>query len=188
MGGHGITKSEYSCLMRSQFSSNRKCNATPTTKWYDGHTLNTIFQLLNRSLYIYICQQSEMLTTSELKSTIFWDMRPCSPLKVNRRFGGSYSLHFKGPRIRRGRNQREKKVGSRLCYGLDGWGSIPGKGKTFLFSTTSRPALGPSQSTVQWVPGALSLRVQRSESEAHHHSEVTNGGAIPPLPPDVFMT
>jgi hypothetical protein len=24
------------------------------------------------------------------KSTIFWDITPCSPLKVNRRFGGTY--------------------------------------------------------------------------------------------------
>jgi hypothetical protein len=27
-------------------------------------------------------------------STIFWDIRPCSPLKVNGRFGGTYRLHL----------------------------------------------------------------------------------------------
>jgi hypothetical protein len=26
------------------------------------------------------------------KSTIFWDITPCSPLKVNRHFGGTYLL------------------------------------------------------------------------------------------------
>jgi hypothetical protein len=29
-----------------------------------------------------------------MKSTIFWDITPCSPLKVKRRFGGIYRLHF----------------------------------------------------------------------------------------------
>jgi hypothetical protein len=40
------------------------------------------------------------------KSTVFWDMTPCSPLKVNRRFGGTYRLHFQGRRINQTRNQR----------------------------------------------------------------------------------
>jgi hypothetical protein len=34
-----------------------------------------------------------------LKSSIFWDITPCSPLKVNRRFGGTRTLHFQGRRI-----------------------------------------------------------------------------------------
>jgi hypothetical protein len=29
-----------------------------------------------------------------MKSTIFWDIKPCSPLRVNRRFGGTYRLHM----------------------------------------------------------------------------------------------
>jgi hypothetical protein len=33
---------------------------------------------------------SEFLTAVVLKSTIFWDVTPCSPLKINRRFGGKY--------------------------------------------------------------------------------------------------
>jgi hypothetical protein len=31
-----------------------------------------------------------------MKSTIFWGTTPCSPLKVNRRFEGTYRLHFLG--------------------------------------------------------------------------------------------
>jgi hypothetical protein len=33
-----------------------------------------------------------------MKSIIFWDMTPCSPLSFNRRFGGTYRLHFQGRR------------------------------------------------------------------------------------------
>jgi hypothetical protein len=29
-----------------------------------------------------------------IKNTIFWDITPCSPLSVNRRFGGTYRLHL----------------------------------------------------------------------------------------------
>jgi hypothetical protein len=38
----------------------------------------------------------------------------------------------------------------------------------FLFTTTSRIALGPTQPPIQWVRGALSLGVKRSEREADH--------------------
>jgi hypothetical protein len=37
-----------------------------------------------------------VLTAVVTKATIFWDITPCSPLKVNRRFGGTYRLHLQG--------------------------------------------------------------------------------------------
>jgi hypothetical protein len=43
--------------------------------------------------------------------TIFWDIMPCSPLKDNRHFGGTYRLHIQD-RISRVRYQREITV---LC-------------------------------------------------------------------------
>jgi len=38
----------------------------------------------------------------------------------------------------------------------------------FLFTTASREVLGPTQPPIQWVAGALSLRVKRPVLEADH--------------------
>jgi hypothetical protein len=48
---------------------------------------------------------SEVLTTEVMKSSLFWDITPCSPLKVNRRFGATCGLHLR--RINHARNQHE---------------------------------------------------------------------------------
>jgi hypothetical protein len=34
----------------------------------------------------------EVLTAMVMKRTIFWGITPCSPLSVNRRFGGTYRV------------------------------------------------------------------------------------------------
>jgi hypothetical protein len=80
-----------------------------------------------------------------------------------------------------------------LGYGLDdrGFESRQGLG-IVLFSTASRPALGPTQPPIQWVPGALSMGVKRQAREADH-SPPSNAGvkrmreAIPPLSQYAFM-
>jgi hypothetical protein len=59
-------------------------------------------------------------------------------------------------------------VGTATGYGLDGPGSIPGRGKTFLFSTASRPTLGPTQPPAGHSPPSS--------------AEVKKGGATPSLP------
>jgi hypothetical protein len=58
---------------------------------------------------------------------------------------------------------------------------------TFLYSTASRPALGPTQPSIQSVLRAISQRVKRPGSEGDHShpssAEVKNCGATPPFPP-----
>jgi hypothetical protein len=69
-----------------------------------------------------------------------------------------------------------------MGHELDGRGSIPGRGKVFLFSVVFRPALGSTQPPVQWALGALPPGVKRPWHEANHElpssAEVKNGGAI----------
>jgi hypothetical protein len=45
-----------------------------------------------------MCEKILCLTVRVTKSITFWDMMPCSPLSVNRRFGGTYRLHLQGRR------------------------------------------------------------------------------------------
>jgi hypothetical protein len=47
---------------------------------------------------------------------------------------------------------------------LDGRDSIPGRGNGFPLTSVSRPALGPTQPPVQWVPGVLSPGVKRDRA------------------------
>jgi hypothetical protein len=51
--------------------------------------------------------------------------------------------------------------------------SSSGRVKNFLFSTSSRPALGPTQPSIQWGLGALSPWVKRQGREADHSSPVS---------------
>jgi hypothetical protein len=41
----------------------------------------------------------EVLAAVGMKNSAFWDITPCTPLKVNRRFGGICCLHLQGRRI-----------------------------------------------------------------------------------------
>jgi hypothetical protein len=84
--------------------------------------------------------------------------------------------------------KRDSPVGIATGYGLDGqlFDSRECQ-EIFLCSTASRPALGPNQSPIQWILGALSPGVKRPGREADHHQPlsstgVKNGGAIYPLP------
>jgi hypothetical protein len=56
----------------------------------------------------------------------------------------------------------------------------------FLFSTASRPALGPTQHSVKWITGAFSPGIQRLGHEANDtplsSAEVKNCGAMHLLP------
>jgi hypothetical protein len=52
-----------------------------------------------------ICVGAEVLTVVIMKSSIFWDRTPCSPLKVNRRFAGPCRFQIQGSRVSLARNK-----------------------------------------------------------------------------------
>jgi hypothetical protein len=52
-----------------------------------------------------------------MKSAIFCDITLCIPLKVNRRFGGTYRFHLQS-RISRAKYQRESKCHAGIFLGL----------------------------------------------------------------------
>jgi hypothetical protein len=59
----------------------------------------------------------EVLTAVVMKSSLFWDITPCCPLEVNRRFRGTCRLHLQGLRIIQARNTHV--AGSKFGLFLD---------------------------------------------------------------------
>jgi hypothetical protein len=72
-----------------------------------------------------------------------------------------------------------------------GRSSSPGRVKNFLSSTSSKPALGPTQHPIQWVPGVLSPGLKRPGREADHSpptsAEVKNTWIYTSTSPYAFM-
>jgi hypothetical protein len=88
----------------------------------------------------------------------------------------------------------ESAVGIAIGYGLEDRGvevRVPVKIKNILFSTSSRPALGSTQTPIQWVPWALSSGVKRPVREADHLSpaswDVKKMWLYTSTPPYAFM-
>jgi hypothetical protein len=73
-----------------------------------------------------------------------------------------------------------------LRAGWSGFESWQGVG-IFHFTTVSRPALGPTQPPIRWVPGALFLGVKWPKHEAHrslpYSAEVNNAWSYTSTPP-----
>jgi hypothetical protein len=79
--------------MEAIFSSETLVTIQRTTRIY-----TTEYDTLHK----YRCENLKSYKVYRiLKSTVFWDITACSPLRVNRRFGGTFSLHFQGRRISR---------------------------------------------------------------------------------------
>jgi hypothetical protein len=55
---------------------------------------------------VFLPIQTRFTQQDFTESIIFWDITPWTPLKVNRRFGGTYRLHLQSRKISRARNQR----------------------------------------------------------------------------------
>jgi hypothetical protein len=81
-----------------------------------GGGLSCIPQKKGLGLNMKYLLEFEILTTLLMKSFIFWDITPCCPLKVNRRFGEKFHLHLQGQRISRARNHRESWALLTTCF------------------------------------------------------------------------
>jgi hypothetical protein len=61
----------------------------------------------------------------------------------------------------------------------------------FLCATSSRPALGPAKTSIQWVPAIVTPEVKRPPREADHSpppsSEVKNAWSYTSTPQYVLM-
>jgi hypothetical protein len=64
----------------------------------------------------------EVITAVVMKSSVFCDIMPCTPLKVNRRCEGT-CLHLEGRRISQARNQYE--ASSMQSSAMDSAGCLP---------------------------------------------------------------
>jgi hypothetical protein len=68
--------------------------------------------ICNKMTVILKSVRFEILTAMVMNSSIFWDITPCSPLKVNRRFRGISS---------ESKNRPNRKPASSTCYLLQDW-------------------------------------------------------------------
>jgi hypothetical protein len=61
----------------------------------------------------------EVLIPVVIKSSIFWNITLCSPLKVNGSWEGTCRIHFQGRSVSQARNQREAdSEQNSTCYTL----------------------------------------------------------------------
>jgi hypothetical protein len=101
---------------------------------------------------------------TKIKNAMFWDITPCSPLKVNWRFGGTYRLHLQGRRISRARNQRESRCLSLppalTPFSCSAYSSTL-KTEAIYSSETS---LDIQRTTRRYIPEDSTLRYHRCEN------------------------
>jgi hypothetical protein len=71
-----------------------------------SHSHNTIFAIQRRKSLS--AAPDSFMNNTLIKSPIFWDITQCSPLKVDRRFGGKCRPHLQGIRMSHPRNQHEE--------------------------------------------------------------------------------
>jgi hypothetical protein len=58
----------------------------------------------------------EVLTVVVMNSSILWNIMPCSLLKVNRRFRGTWHLQLQGQRINKAINQHDSRALLATCF------------------------------------------------------------------------
>jgi hypothetical protein len=55
-----------------------------------------------------------------MKSSIFWDITPCTPLKINRRFGGTYLSPPSASKDKTSKNNMKKEASRAWLDAEDG--------------------------------------------------------------------
>jgi hypothetical protein len=94
-----------------------------------------------------------------MNSTIFWDITPCSLLRVSRRFGRTYRLHVQGRKINRARNQRESRWQAELVSCLAYFLTL--KMEAICSSETS---VGSQWTTRRYIPEDGTIHNHRIEN------------------------
>jgi hypothetical protein len=72
-----------------------------------SYLLSEFMSYLLGDLLNYV--EFEVFTAVVMKSIIFWDMKPRSPLSFILRFGGTYRLHLQGRRNKFSKNQQASR-------------------------------------------------------------------------------
>jgi hypothetical protein len=92
----------------------------------------------------------DVLTAVIMKKFIFWDITPCSPLKVKRRFGETYRIHCQGRRISQAKYER----GNSACHLLSCWFRPPKMDAT----CSSETSVDFKQTTWRYIPRDRTLQ------------------------------
>jgi hypothetical protein len=88
-----LQKIEHGCFLVCECSSETSVTIHKTTRQYIPKE-SKLHSHRQENLKSCVTVRFEVLTAAFVKSSIFWDITPCSPLKVNRRFGGTCRLHI----------------------------------------------------------------------------------------------
>jgi hypothetical protein len=138
-----LRSSEETCAEKStwEFSTTRKKFGERETKFIDD-----LLRPCCKQDIFHVPYEGDFLPTISFSRILcaVRKLRPFGSLRGNCNLQRLY-LHL----------ALEVKENVATGYGLDGWGSNPGRGKIFLFFTRSRPTLGPTQPPIRLVPGAL---------------------------------
>jgi hypothetical protein len=134
-------------------------------------TLSLLTSLYHPRWSIWNCYLSYLSALSKYKIGLIYIIRAW---KMNSKFGKNINLKD-GP--------GQLSIVTGLWAGQPRFNS-QNEQEMCLFSIAYRAAWGPTQPSIHWVLGALSLAVkhQRREADSSSSVEVKNIGAIPPLP------
>jgi hypothetical protein len=118
-----------SCLLAVSFPS---ALLPPTKASLTFHLLADSFQIASTEGTNLCFVGLDVLKAVVMKCSVFCDITPCSPLKVNRQFGGTCRLHLQGRRISRARKQHESKRQAELHFQQTIWHYANHSGRAVL--------------------------------------------------------